>query len=220
MAVESSPGAGTVFRITLPRVFEQPGALAAPLRAGNDAGIGDDPARRGRGRRPRPDAPRARAAGLHRARLPRRARGDRPRRGRGARDRLAPHRRRHAGHARLRGRQACRPVAAEDPHPLHVRLRRGDPRRPAGALRARADREAVRGRRARPPRPRSTRAPETAARMPAPRGRSSVGRASASQAEGRGFEPHRPLTQNQAETRLPRRVSRFQPSSPWPRQDC
>ena len=37
--------------------------------------------------------------------------------------------------------------------------------------------------------------------MPAPRGRSSVGRASASQAEGRGFEPHRPLTLNQAETR-------------------
>ncbi len=30
VAVESSPGAGTVFRITLPRVFEQPGALAAP----------------------------------------------------------------------------------------------------------------------------------------------------------------------------------------------
>jgi hypothetical protein len=29
----------------------------------------------------------------------------------------------------------------------------------------------------------------------APRGRSSVGRASASQAEGRGFEPHRPLVQ-------------------------
>ena len=34
---------------------------------------------------------------------------------------------------------------------------------------------------------------ERAAKMPAPRGRSSVGRASASQAEGRGFEPHRPL---------------------------
>jgi hypothetical protein len=33
----------------------------------------------------------------------------------------------------------------------------------------------------------------TAARIPVPRGRSSVGRASASQAEGRGFEPHRPL---------------------------
>jgi PAS domain S-box-containing protein len=30
VAVESSPGAGTVFRITLPRVFEEPGALAAP----------------------------------------------------------------------------------------------------------------------------------------------------------------------------------------------
>jgi hypothetical protein len=31
------------------------------------------------------------------------------------------------------------------------------------------------------------------ARISIPRGRSSVGRASASQAEGRGFEPHRPL---------------------------
>jgi hypothetical protein len=40
-----------------------------------------------------------------------------------------------------------------------------------------------------------------------PRGRSSVGRASASQAEGRGFDPRRPLQRKQAETRSGRRVS-------------
>ena len=39
----------------------------------------------------------------------------------------------------------------------------------------------------------------TAAKMAAPRGRSSVGRASASQAEGRGFEPHRPLERRLAQ---------------------
>ena len=84
VAVESSPGAGTVFRITLPRVFEQPGALAAAAEPDARAGLGDDPARRGRGRRPRPDPPRARAAGLHGARVPDGPAAVALRRGRGA----------------------------------------------------------------------------------------------------------------------------------------
>ena len=77
---------------------------------------------------------------------------------------------------------------------------RGSARRPCRAGRSPGNREAVRGRRAQAPSarrswPRQSAAKRRArlARLPPPRGRSSVGRASASQAEGRGFEPHRPL---------------------------
>ena len=107
---------------------------------------------------------------------------------RGLQPRLQHRPRGRRGHPRARA-PARRPAVGRR-HELHARARgrEGDARAPARDARA-----AARGL------ARLTRSVETAARMPAPRGRSSVGRASASQAEGRGFEPHRPLERRLAQ---------------------
>ena len=192
------PATGRCSSITLPRVLEPPGAVAG-ARARSAAGAR---------RRSCSSRTRTSSATSTRRVLERQgytvlacadgADGDRRRGGRRPPDRPAPDGRRHAGHARLRGRQH---VAASRPK-IRILFMSGYAEetlaRPAGALGARADREAVRGRRAHAAASakRSTRSGD-AAKMPAPRGRSSVGRASASQAEGRGFEPHRPLDESQ-----------------------
>ena len=126
-------------------------------RACSTARLRDDPPRRGRGRRARADAPSPRAQRLHRARVRRRRAGDRGRRERRPEDSPAADGRRHARPARLRGGAARGRHTPGDQDPLHVRLRGGGARRPPRTRHQRADREAVRRRRARPPRPRSAR---------------------------------------------------------------
>ena len=157
VTVESTPGTGSVFTVRLPRILEPATEVQAAPEPAALPGLGDDPARRGRGRRSRAHAPSPGAERLHRAAVCQRRAGDRARRERRPEDPPAPHRRRHAGPARLRGRPAGRRHAPRDQDPLHVRLRGGGARRPPRTRHQRADREAVRRRRARPPRPRSAR---------------------------------------------------------------
>ena len=156
VTVESTPGAGSVFTVRFPEGARAGHGSRAVDRVGGSSRFRDDPARRGRGRRPRPHAPRAGAPGLHRAGVRRRRGGDRARRSRRPDDPPAPDRRRHAGPARLRGGTTGGRRAAGDQDPLHVRLRRGSARGPLRA-RQRADRETVRRRRSGPPRPRDAR---------------------------------------------------------------
>ena len=148
VSVASRPGAGTVFVITLPRVCEQPGAIEPVPEPARMPGsetillVEDEDVVRDLTRRVLERQGYTVLACADGAAAIALAEAERPL------DRPAPHRRRHAGHARLGGREARLRVTAEDPDPLHVGLRGGDAGRPPSARRARADREAVRRRRA------------------------------------------------------------------------
>ena len=157
VAVTSSPGAGTVFVITLPRVSEPPGAVDPIPEPATKPGsetillVEDEDVVRDLTRRVLERQGYTVLACADGAAAVATAEAESRPIDLLLTDVVMP------GMRGYEVAQARRRLAPEDPDPLHVGLRRGDARRPAGALGARADREAVRRRRPHPARPRSTR---------------------------------------------------------------